>query len=199
MIFLKDIHKTENIGHKKQARSATKCIILKQSKRIENVMNWWACGSKYLPEKRATYSVASWVMLLKVKGARVLMLLLLRSLCTHKRTVNAHRQAELATSICVIGPNKDAVCGVWSRLRGWYIHQWQLLHACELLGHRCQHIPLQVTAKHRALSLWCIRQTYWMKTWYWRANVVFWHLMSRALSLRKLSVSGMTAKLRFAD
>lgn len=133
--------------------SVTKCIVLKQGESIENVLNSGARGGKYLPEKRFTYSVASWVMLLKVKGARVLMLLLLRSLCTHKCTVNAHRHAELATSMHVICPNKDAVCGFCSRLRGWYIHQWQLLHACELLGHRCQHIPLQVTAKYRTLSL----------------------------------------------
>lgn len=150
----KDIHKLENIGYRKQVRKCT----------IENVLNSWACGSKSLPEKRVTYSVASWVMLLKVKGARVLMLLLLRSLCTYKRTVNAHRHAEPATSICITCPNKDAACGFCSRLRRWYIHQWQMLHACKLLGHRFQHIPLQVTAKHRTLSLWCTRQTYWMKT-----------------------------------
>lgn len=37
-----------------------------------------------------TYSVASWVMLLKVYGAKALMLLLLRSLCRQKLTWGTH-------------------------------------------------------------------------------------------------------------
>lgn len=47
-----------------------------------------------------TYSVASCVMLLKVNGANVLMLLLLRSLRRCKRTVSAHGQTNSRT-LCI--------------------------------------------------------------------------------------------------
>lgn len=45
-------------------------------------------------------------MLLKVYGANVLMLLLLRSLCRYKHTVNAHRQMHVCKNvlhICMLG------------------------------------------------------------------------------------------------
>lgn len=49
--------------------------------------------------------------------------------------------------------HKDTVCVFCSRLCEWYIHQWQLLQACQLLGHRCQHITLQVPARKGVVNL----------------------------------------------
>lgn len=48
--------------------------------------------------RMVTYSVASCVMLLKVNGANVLMLLLLRSLRRCKRTVSAHGQTAVPSA-----------------------------------------------------------------------------------------------------
>lgn len=50
--------------------------------------------------RTVTHSVASCVMLLKVNGANVLMLLLLRSLRRCKRTVSAHGQTNSRT-LCI--------------------------------------------------------------------------------------------------
>lgn len=93
-----------------------------------------------------TYSVASWVMLLKVNGASVLMLLLLRSLCIF-RHIQANTHTRRTYHICACYLSKQGHCNVCIfclRLCERYAHQWQLLQACELLGHRCQHVTLQV-------------------------------------------------------
>lgn len=102
-----------------------------------------------------TYSVASCVMLLKVNGANVLMLLLLRSLRGCKRTVSAHGQTNSRT-LCIyacsasrppaLGRPRRSLC---SRSNESYVHQRQLLQGCQLLGHRCQHVTLQVSARKR--------------------------------------------------
>lgn len=60
-----------------------------------------------------TYSVASWVMLLKVNGASVLMLLLLRSLYIY-RHIQTHTHAERITFVHVNCLNKDSVMYIYS-------------------------------------------------------------------------------------
>lgn len=115
----------------------------------------------------ATYSVASWVMLLKVYGASVLMLLLLRSLRGNNNTVNAHKHTH--RTYCMQQRRQTVQANdIWvlfSRLHERHIHQWQLLQSCQLLGHRCQHITLQVSARKHIADLGCCTDK---KNWIFR-------------------------------
>ena len=90
-------------------------------------------------------------MLLKVYGASVLMLLLLRSLRRYKHTIKAHGRMQCILYTYVIrfldSLHKDFACIFCSRFPELYIHQGQLLQGCQFLGHRCQHITLQVTER----------------------------------------------------
>lgn len=88
-----------------------------------------------------THSVASWVMLLKVKGATVLMLLLLKSLSTNTVESATSQQG---------GPVSLAAC--WGGMEGrrGYIHQGELLQGGQLLRNRRQLVPLQVPDRKQA-------------------------------------------------
>lgn len=74
---------------------------------------------------------------------------------------NAHMQERIAFMLvrCLQCLHKDTLCVFCSRLCEWYIHQRQLLQGCQLLGHRCQHITLQVTVRKGAQFM------YYTKLW----------------------------------